>query len=145
MESNNRKYYKIITKTIIFICLISLCYVLYLREAVVDFNNTKTTLTTNKQKIEYLEQPSITICPNPTFKRSVAETLKLDIRTRGLFFQESLARKYLKYFENRTVPQAFFNASYGLDDIEVYLDPGNFGEAVKLLEGTDRVNIMNPK
>ena len=91
------------------------------------------TIVTRKQKMEDLEIPIVTICPNFAFKPSINQ--QFDFPTRDLFIYSQETNQNLQsIFHGQTVLNVFKNFSYAndfsfrfrnnLNKIEFNLNPG---------------------
>ena len=69
-------------------CLVTLCYFAYMKEAIEKYHKRATTVTKRWCNEFDFEIPALTICANPPFKSSVAKPYNLEFPTRDLFTTE---------------------------------------------------------
>ena len=127
---------RLISKSITFITLLTLCYFFYLKEAIENFQKgAKTVITTSEKELEYTG-PAVTICPNYAFKPSFEEFHKFNFPTRSIFAYKNSYSDHFKTKSNtdKNIENLFKNATYSDDFIF------NFN-GVDLEEGTQDIQL----
>ena len=101
-ESN--KIIKFVLKTILYIILLILFCFLYMKDALSQFREGKTTMSEMRKKIEQPEKrkaPVLIICPEPGFKASFFNENDIEKSFRKFFWNyESLSLEAMKKFEH---------------------------------------------
>ena len=126
----------LVSKSIIFITLLTFCYFYYLKEAIENFQDgAKTVITTSEKVLEY-KGSAVTICPNYAFKPSFEDFQKFNFPTRSIFaYKNSYSDHFkAKSDSNRNIESLFKNATYSDDFIF------NFN-GVDLKEGTQNIQL----
>ena len=110
---------KLILKTIsYFILLILFCF-LYMKDALSQFREGKTTMSEMRKKIELnnnRKAPVLIICPEPGFKESFFEKNDIEKSYRKFFWNyPSVSGKILKKFDHDFIG-AYMNMSYTIGE-----------------------------
>ena len=108
---------KIILKTMFYFILLALFYFLYMKDALSQFKEGKTTMSEMRKKIELSdnrEAPVLIICPEPGFKASFFNENDIEKSFRKFFWNyESVSGETMKKFEH-DIMGAYINMSYTL-------------------------------
>ena len=108
---------KIILKTMLYFILLALFYFLYMKDALSQFKEGKTTMSEMRKKIEFSdnrEAPVLIICPEPGFKASFFDENDIEKSFRNFFWNyESVSGEPMKKFEP-DIMGAYINMSYTL-------------------------------
>ena len=114
----SKKKTKLVLKTIsYFILLILFCF-LYMKDALSQFIEGKTTMSEMRKKIELnpRKAPVLIICPEPGFKKSFFEQNAIDINYRKFFWNyPSVSGELLKKFDGDFMG-AYMNMSYTIGE-----------------------------
>ena len=116
-ESN--KTIKLVLKTILYIILLILFCFLYMKDALSQFREGKTTMSEMRKKIEQPENrkaPVLIICPEPGFKASFFDDNDIEKSFRKFFWNyESVSGEAMKKFEH-DIMGAYINMSYTMGE-----------------------------
>ena len=108
---------KIILKTMLYFILLVLFYFLYMKDALSQFKEGKTTMSEMRKKIELSgnrEAPVLIICPEPGFKSSFFDENYIEISLKKFFWNyPSVSGETMKKFEHNLM-DAYMNMSYTL-------------------------------
>ena len=106
---------KIILKTMLYFILLVLFYFLYMKDALSQFKEGKTTMSEMRKKIELSdsrEAPVLIICPEPGFKSSFFDENYIEISLKKFFWNyPSVSGETMKKFEHNLM-DAYMNMSY---------------------------------
>ena len=106
---------KIILKTMLYFILLALFYFLYMKDALSQFKDGKTTMSEMRKKIELSdnrEAPVLIICPEPGFKSSFFDENHIEISLKKFFWNyPSVSGEIMKKFEHNLM-DAYMNMSY---------------------------------
>ena len=106
---------KIILKTMLYFILLALFYFLYMKDALSQFKEGKTTMSEMRKKIELSdnrEAPVLIICPEPGFKSSFFDENQIEISLKKFFWNyKSVSGEKMKNFEP-DIMSAYKNMSY---------------------------------
>ena len=106
---------KIILKTMLYFILLALFYFLYMKDALSQFKEGKTTMSGMRKKIELSdnrEAPVLIICPEPGFKSSFFDENHIEISLKKFFWNHpGVSGKTMKTFEHNLM-DAYMNMSY---------------------------------
>ena len=106
---------KIILKTMLYFILLALFYFLYMKDALSQFRQGKTTMSEMRKKIESSdnrEAPVLIICPEPGFKSSFFDENQIEISLKKFFWNyKSVSGEKMKNFEP-DIMSAYKNMSY---------------------------------
>ena len=106
---------KIILKTMLYFILLALFYFLYMKDALSQFKEGKTTMSEMRKKIELSdnrEAPVLIICPEPGFKSSFFDENQIEISLKKFFWNyKSVSGEKMKNFEHNLM-DAYMNMSY---------------------------------
>ena len=106
---------KIILKTMLYFILLALFYFLYMKDALSQFKDGKTTMSEMRKKIELngnREAPVLIICPEPGFKSSFFDENSIEISLKKFFWNfKSVSGEKMKNFEPDLM-SAYKNMSY---------------------------------
>ena len=107
--------FKSCLKFSIFMSLLIVCYIFFMKDAIEKSKKGATTVTARQVKQEY-ESPDIILCPNPAFKPSISTKYEFQYPTRDLFnMHTNFTEQYKSIFENKTVWEVFEEFSYAND------------------------------
>ena len=110
---------KIILKTMLYFILLALFYFLYMKDALSQFKEGKTTMSGMRKKIELSdnrEAPVLIICPEPGFKASFFNENDVEKSFRKFFWNyESVSGEAMKKFEH-DIMGAYINMSYTMGE-----------------------------
>ena len=108
---------KIILKTMLYFILLVLFYFLYMKDALSQFKEGKTTMSEMRKKIELSdnrEAPVLIICPEPGFKSSFFDENYIEISLKKFFWNyPSVSGETMKKFEHNLM-DAYMNMSYNM-------------------------------
>ena len=108
---------KIILKTMLYFILLALFYFLYMKDAISQFKEGKTTMSEMRKKIELSdnrEAPVLIICPEPGFKSSFFDENHIEISLKKFFWNyPSVSGETMKKFEHNLM-DAYMNMSYAM-------------------------------
>ena len=108
---------KIILKTMLYFILLALFYFLYMKDALSQFKEGKTTMSGMRKKIELSdnrEAPVLIICPEPGFKSSFFDENHIEITLKKFFWNyQSVSGETMKKFEQNLM-DAYMNMSYAM-------------------------------
>ena len=125
MPPKSKEKTKLVLKAIsYFILLILFCF-LYMKDALSQFKEGKTTMSEMRKKIELSdnrEAPVLIICPEPGFKASFFDENDIEKSFRKFFWNyESVSGEPMKKFEH-DIMGAYINMSYTLgEDFKISL------------------------
>ena len=106
---------KFILKTVLYFILLVLFYFLYMKDALSQFKEGKTTMSEMRKKIELSdsrEAPVLIICPEPGFKSSFFDENYIEISLKKFFWNyPSVSGKTMKKFEYKLM-DTYMNMSY---------------------------------
>ena len=109
---------KIILKTMLYFILLALFYFLYMKDALSQFKEGKTTMSGMRKKIELSdnrEAPVLIICPEPGFKSSFFDENHIEISLKKFFWNyPSVSGETMKKFEHNLM-DAYMNMSYAME------------------------------
>ena len=99
----------------LYFILLALFYFLYMKDALSQFKEGKTTMSGMRKKIELSdnrEAPVLIICPEPGFKSSFFDENHIQISLKKLFWNyKSVSGETMKKFEYNLM-DAYINMSY---------------------------------
>jgi hypothetical protein len=110
---------KIILKTMLYFILLALFYFLYMKDALSQFKEGKTTMSEMRKKIELSdnrEAPVLIICPEPGFKSSFFDENHIEFfKSLKKFFWNypAVSGETMKKFEHNLM-DAYMNMSYNM-------------------------------
>ena len=108
-----RKFFKCSLKALLFLILLVFYYVIYMRHALEQFNEKRTTMAESIKQAEELKYPIFVFCPEPGFKPSFLKKMKWNLPG-----TEKFIWKYQGYYtllQNvSSIPDVYENMSYKL-------------------------------
>ena len=120
-----KKKTKLVLKIILYLILLILFCFLYMKDALSQFKEGKTTMSEMRKKIEQIDNrkaPVLIICPEPGFKASFFNKNDIEKSFRKFFWNyESVSAEAIKKFEH-DIMGAYMNMSYTLgEDFKISL------------------------
>ena len=124
-KTKRNKKTKLVLKTILYFILLILFCFLYMKDALSQFREGKTTMSEMRKKIEQIDNrkaPVLIICPEPGFKASFFDENDIEKSFRKFFWNyESVSGEPMKKFEH-DIMGAYINMSYTLgEDFKISL------------------------
>ena len=117
MPPKSKKKTKLVLKTILYFILLTLFCFLYMKDALSQFREGKTTMSEMRKKIVHIENreaPVLIICPEPGFKASFFDENDIEKSFRKFFWNyQSVSGEAMKMFEH-DIMGAYINMSYTL-------------------------------
>ena len=139
------KFLQYALKVAIFTLLLVVCYIYFMKAAIVQFKKEATTVTERSIPIEDLggyKSPAIVICPNPAFKPSISDLHGFTYPTRDLFNMKTPFSEKYKYIFNKTTVRSQFDAFSYADDLVFKAFGTVFHEGDNLVEfGPLKINV----
>ena len=130
------KSFKFGLKSAIFITLLVVCYVIFMKEAIEKSVEGETWVNEKSFNLGF-ENPAFVICSSPSFKPSISEQYGFEYPTRDLFnMRTPFSEKYKYLFANKTVRNLFEDFTYAND-----LEFRGFGNLLK--EGDNEFKIYD--
>ena len=109
MVCSTRKAIELSVKGLIFLILLLFYYFFYLKDALIQYNEKRTTMAESMKTVDQLDYPVFIFCPYPGFKPSFFQELKNKAKYPGV-------EKFIWKFKYHT--RLLENASSILDEYE---------------------------
>ena len=117
---------KAIFRGVVFITLLIIFYLMYMRTAVEQFTKGGTTISLTSKKLSKLQAPTFIFCPDPPFKLSFFKNHSVtSLGVEKYFWVFPHTRKM---FENHSAPELYMEMSHHLESdwkllvVEPFLD-----------------------
>ena len=114
MQIESTKNLKLALKAILYLALLILFYMFYMKDALNKYKDGRTTMSEMRNKIisntERLA-PVMIICPEPGFKSSFFDEHNIDKSMKNFFWNWEFSEQWMKKFENYFL-DAYMNMSY---------------------------------
>ena len=108
-----RKFFKHGLKALLFLILVVFYYVIYMRHALEQFNEKRTTMAESLKQAKELEYPILVFCPEPGFKPSFLKKMKWNLPGTEKFIWK-YAGYYTLWQNVSSIPDVYGNMSYNL-------------------------------
>ena len=113
MVLSKRKIFKYSLKVLLFLILVIFYYVYYMRHALEQFNEKRTTMAESIKQAKELKYPILVFCPEPGFKPSFLKKMKWNLPGTEKFIWKYAG--YSTLWQNvSSIPNAYENMSYKL-------------------------------
>ena len=108
-----RKFFKYSLKALFFVILVVFYYILYMKWALEQYNEKRTTMAESIKQAKKLEYPILVFCPEPGFKQSFFKEMKRNMVTGTETFLWNYFSGYKNVLENvSSIPDVYKNMSY---------------------------------
>ena len=114
MQIQSTKNLKLALKAILYLALLILFYIFYMKDALNKYKDGRTTMSELRKKIvPNMERPApvMIICPEPGFKTSFFDEHNIDKTMKNFLWTWDFSEPSMKKFENYFI-DAYMNMSY---------------------------------